>query len=195
MRFIETELKGAFIIEPEPAEDHRGFFARIFCEEEFRKHGIDFKVVQCNISFNKRKGTLRGMHFQAPPYEEAKLVRCIKGAIYDVIIDLRRESPTFKKWIAVLLRSYESSLNMADLPLCLKPPAGSMLYIPKGFAHGFQTLEDDTEIFYFMSEFYHPEYASGVRWNDPAFGIKWPISEIIISDKDKSYTNFNPKYE
>lgn len=190
MRFIETGLKGAFIIEPEPAEDHRGFFARIFCEEEFRKHGIDFKVVQCNISYNKRKGTLRGMHFQAPPYEEAKLVRCIKGAIYDVIIDLRRESPTFKKWIAVLLRSYESSPNMADLSLCLKPPAGSMLYIPKGFAHGFQTLEDDTEIFYFMSEFYHPEYGRGLRWNDPAFGIKWPISEIIISKKDQTWPDF-----
>ncbi|MEM0502950.1 MAG: dTDP-4-dehydrorhamnose 3,5-epimerase family protein, partial [Thermoplasmata archaeon] len=108
--------------------------------------------------------------------------------------DLRRESPTFKKWIAVLLRSYESSLNMADLPLCLKPPAGSMLYIPKGFAHGFQTLEDDTEIFYFMSEFYHPEYGRGLRWNDPAFGIKWPISEIIISDKDKVYPLFSESY-
>ena len=171
MIFHETRLKGAFIIEPERLEDDRGFFARTFCIEEFRKHGIEFRVVQCNISFNKKKGTLRGMHYQIAPYEEAKLVRCTRGAIYDVIIDLRPESPTFKQWIAVELTAENRR----------------MLYVPKGFAHGFQTLEDNTEVFYQMSEFYHPEYARGVRWDDPAFGIEWPIKEIIVSAKDASW--------
>jgi dTDP-4-dehydrorhamnose 3,5-epimerase len=177
MIFRETRLKGAFIIEPERLEDERGFFARTFCLEEFKAHGIHFQVVQCNISFNKKKGTLRGMHYQIAPYEEAKLVRCTRGAIYDVIIDLRPESPTFKQWIAVELTAENHQ----------------MLYVPEGFAHGFQTLEDNTEVFYQMSEFYHPECVRGVRWDDPAFGIEWPpVEQRIISPKDQEYPNFEP---
>ena len=171
MKFIETPLKGAYIIELEPIEDERGFFARSFCKEEFKRHGIEFEVAQCNISYNKKKGTLRGMHYQAPPHEEGKLVSCIKGAICDVIIDLRPDSPTYCKWFAVELTAKNYK----------------MLYVPKGFAHGFQTLEDNTVVFYQMSEFYHPECARGVRWNDPAFGIEWPISNPIMSEKDKSF--------
>jgi len=133
------------------------------------------RVVQCNVSFNRFKGTLRGMHFQTAPYEEAKLVRCTRGAIYDAIIDLRRESPTFKQYFGVVL----SANN------------GKMLYVPEGFAHGFQTLEDDTEIFYQMSQFHAPGHAGGVRWNDPAFGIKWPDDERTILDRDRSYPDFS----
>jgi dTDP-4-dehydrorhamnose 3,5-epimerase len=177
MIFKETILKDVFIIEAEKVKDERGFFARIFCEQEFKKYGINFRVAQCNVSFNKKKGTLRGMHYQAPPYTEAKLVRCTKGAIYDVVIDLRSDSPTFKRWIAVELNEKNRC----------------MLYIPKGFAHGFQTLVDNTEVFYMMSEFYHPEYARGVRWNDPAFGIKWPIEVTAVSKKDRSYPDFEAR--
>jgi dTDP-4-dehydrorhamnose 3,5-epimerase len=171
MKFIETKLKGAFIIEPEKLEDERGFFARTFCEKEFEDHGLDFKVVQCNISFNRKEGTLRGIHYQASPHEEAKLIRCTRGAIFDVILDLRPDSPTAGDWEAFELR-------YRDL---------KMIYIPKGLAHGFQTLEDDTEVFYQMSEFYHAEYARGIRWNDPAFGIKWPLNIKRISKKDMNY--------
>ena len=174
MIFRETKLKGAFIIEPERLEDERGLFARTFCEEEFKAHGLNPRVVQCNISFSKRKGTLRGMHYQVAPYEEAKLVRCTRGAICDVIIDLRPDSPTFKQWIAVELTADNCRI----------------LYIPEGFAHGFQTLEDSTEIFYQMSEFYHPECARGVRWDDTAFNIKWPLIDPILSDRDKGYPDF-----
>lgn len=171
MIFSETKLKGAFVIEPQLLKDERGFFARTFCMKEFETHGLFVKFVQCNISFNLRKGTLRGMHYQAKPHEEAKLVSCTKGAIYDVIIDLREDSPTFRKWIAVELteRNYK------------------MLYVPEGFAHGFQSLEDDTEVFYQMSEFYHPESTKGLRWDDPAFNISWPHHETIISERDRSY--------
>lgn len=178
MIFIETKLKGAFIIEPEPLEDERGFFARTFDQKEFEAHGLNPRVAQCNISFNKKKGTLRGMHYQIAPYEEAKLVRCTKGAIYDVIIDLRPESPTFKQWIAVELTAENRR----------------MLYAPEGVAHGFQTLEDNTEVFYMMSEFYHPECARGVRWNDPAFGIEWPIKEKTVSSKDNSWELWRDKW-
>ncbi len=174
MIFKETKLKGAYIIEIEPLEDERGFFARAFCQKEFEEHGLSSHVAQCNVSYNKRKGTLRGMHYQASPYEEAKLVSCIRGAIYDVILDLRPRSGTYKQWISAEL----SDENRR------------MLYIPEGFAHGFQTLKDNTEVFYQMSEFYHPECAGGVRWDDPAFGIEWPISEKIISDADKSFADF-----
>ncbi len=174
MIFKETKLKGAYIIEIEPLEDERGFFARTFCQKEFEEHGLSSHVAQCNVSYNKRKGTLRGMHYQASPYEEAKLVSCIRGAIYDVILDLRPRSGTYKQWISAEL----SAENRR------------MLYIPEGFAHGFQTLKDNTEVFYQMSEFYHPECAGGVRWDDPAFGIEWPISEKIISDADKSFADF-----
>ena len=171
MKFIETKLKGAFIIEPERKEDERGFFARTFCQDEFSDHRLNPKIVQCNISFNKKKGTLRGMHYQVAPYEEAKLVRCTKGAIYDVVIDLRPGSITFKQWLALDLTTENCR----------------MFYIPEGFAHGFQVLEDDSEVFYQMSESYHPKCAMGIKWDDPAFGIKWPIDKIIISDKDNSY--------
>jgi dTDP-4-dehydrorhamnose 3,5-epimerase len=174
--FRETKLKGAFIIELEKLEDERGFFARTFCQEQFKAHGLNPRVVQCNISFNKKRGTLRGMHYQVEPYAEAKLVRCTRGAIYDVIIDLRPDSPTFKEWVAVELTADNHR----------------MFYIPEGFAHGFQTLEDNTEVFYQMSEFYHPECARGVRWDDPLFGIEWPIANVIVSAKDRSYLDFNP---
>ena len=175
MKFIETRLKGAFIIEPERLEDERGFFARTFCQKEFEAHGLNPKMVQCNISYNKHKGTLRGMHYQAAPMAEAKLVRCTRGAIYDVIIDLRHESPTYCQWLAEELSTENSR----------------MTYIPEGFAHGFQTLEDDTEVFYQMSEFYSPEHARGVRWDDPVFGIEWPLNTKIISEKDNNYPLIN----
>ena len=176
MIFRETKLKGAFIIEPERLEDERGLFARTFCEEEFKAHGLNSRVVQCNISFNKKKGTLRGMHYQVAPHEEAKLVRCTRGAIYDVIVDLRPDSPTFKQWVAVELTADNHR----------------MLYIPEGFAHGFQTLEDNTEVFYQMSELYHPESARGVRWDDPVFGIEWPkIHHRIVSEIDQGYADFS----
>lgn len=178
MIFKETSLKGAFIIEPELKEDERGFFARTWCQREFMDHGLNTSLVQCNISFNRIKGTLRGMHFQRPPYEEAKLVRCTMGKIYDVIIDLRPDSATFKKWFA---------LELSD-------DNRTMLYIPEGFAHGFITLTDNTEVFYQMSQFYHPEYADGVRWNDPAFNINWPIDVKVISDKDKGFPDFSEQW-
>lgn len=180
MIFKETRLKGAYVIELEQVPDERGFFARSFCQKEFEEHGLNSRIVQCNISYNKKKGTLRGMHYQVAPYEEAKVVSCISGAIYDVIIDLRPESETYRHWFAVEL----SGNNF------------KMLYIPEGFAHGFQTLKDNTIVFYQMSEFYHPECARGVRWNDSAFRITWPEvnSRHIISDKDQSYLDY-VKYE
>jgi len=174
MIFKETKLKGAYIIELEPLEDERGFFARSFCQKEFEEHGLNPRIVQCNISYNKKKGTLRGMHYQITPYQEAKLVCCTKGAIYDVIIDLRKDSPTLKQWIAVELTAENRR----------------MLYVPEGFAHGFQTLKDDTVVFYQMSEFYHPECARGVRWDDSVFGIIWPIAPGIISERDRVYPSF-----
>lgn len=174
MIFTETKLAGAFVIELERREDQRGFFARIFCQQEFEAHGLKTQVVQCNVSFNKRKGTLRGMHYQAAPFAEAKLVRCTSGSIYDVIIDLRLASATFKQYFAVEL----SAEN------------GRMLYIPEDFAHGFQTLRDDTEVSYQMAQRYSAEHARGVRWNDPAFGIEWPEGERIIIERDQNYPNF-----
>ena len=168
MIFTETKLKGAFIIDIEPREDERGFFARSWCEDEFKKHGLNPRLVQCNISFNKKRGTLRGMHYQIAPFAEAKVVRCTMGAIYDVIIDLRNDSPTFKKWFSVEL----SAENRRGL------------YVPEDFAHGFQTLVDNTEVFYQMSEFYHSECSRGLRWNDVAFEIEWPISDVVISEND-----------
>jgi dTDP-4-dehydrorhamnose 3,5-epimerase len=176
MIFIETALKGAFLIEPERREDERGFFARAWCQREFVARGLNPRLVQCNISFNRQRGTLRGMHYQAAPYEEVRLVRCTRGAIYDVIIDLRPHSPTFTQWVAVELTADN---------YC-------MLYVPEQFAHGFQTLEDNTEVFYQMSEFYAPEYVRGVRWNDPAFAITWPQAARIISERDQQYADFLP---
>jgi len=169
--FRATKLEGAFLIEPERKEDERGYFVRTFCEREFAEHGLQVRFVQCNLSFNRRQGTLRGMHFQAAPHEEAKLVSCTRGAIYDVIIDLRAGSPTYLQHVTETL----SADN------------GKAFYIPEGFAHGFQTLEDDTEVFYQMSEFYHPESARGVRWNDPAFQIEWPPARRTIIPRDQEY--------
>lgn len=174
MIFKETKLAGAFVIELEKHSDDRGFFARTYCEEEFEAHGLNPRVAQCNVSFNKKKGTLRGMHYQAAPFAEAKLVRCTAGAIHDVIIDLRPSSATFKQHFAVELTAGNHR----------------MLYIPEDFAHGFQTLEDDTEVFYQMGQRYSAEHARGVRWNDPAFGITWPKGERIIIDRDQKYPDF-----
>ena len=175
MKFSQTPLHGAFIIEPELIEDERGFFSRAFYQEEFRKHNLNANIAQCNISFNAKKGTLRGMHYQDEPHDEAKLVRCTRGSVFDVIIDLRPRSSSFKNWFSVVLSSWNRI----------------MLYIPEGVAHGFQTLEDDTEVFYQMSEVYYPDFARGVRWNDPVFGIKWPsVNKRIISERDKSYPDF-----
>lgn len=175
MLFTETQLKGAFLVDLQLREDERGFFARSWCQNEFSEIGLNSDLVQCNISFNLKKGTLRGMHYQTEPFPEAKVVRCTMGRIYDVIVDLRPESPTFKKWIGVDL----SAENRRAL------------YVPFGFAHGFQTLSDNSEVFYQMSEFYHPECSTGVRWNDPAFGIEWPLSQqVVISERDLSYTDF-----
>jgi len=174
MIFKETKLRGAFVVEINPMEDERGFFARSFCAKEFAEHGLNSHIAQCSISYNEKKGTLRGMHYQAPPHEETKLVRCTMGATYDVIIDLRPSSATFKQWIALELTGENRQI----------------LYVPEGFAHGFQTLEDSTEVFYQISEFYHPECARGVRWNDPSFGIEWPMLPTLITNKDNSYPNF-----
>ena len=174
MIFTETKLKGAFIIEMEKLEDERGFFARAWDKNIFKKNGLNPDLVQCDISFNKIKGTLRGMHYQIQPYEEPKLVRCTRGMIFDVIIDLRKSSKTLKKWL-----SFELSNNNYK-----------MLYVPEGFAHGFQTLENNTEVFYQMSQFYNPDSARGVRWDDKAFNIKWPLKPTLISEKDQSYEDF-----
>ena len=174
MIFRETELNGAFLIEPERLEDNRGFFARAWCRKEFMAHGLTGALVQSNISFNKRTGTLRGMHFQTAPYEEAKLVRCTMGAVYDVIIDLRPDSSTFLRWIAAELTAENRK----------------MLYVPENFAHGYQTLADNTEVFYQVSQFYSPESEQGLRYNDPTFGIKWPMDVQVISHKDRSWPHY-----
>lgn len=174
MIFRETRLKGAYLIEPEKREDERGFFARSWCMREFADHNLNPKMAQCNISFNRKKGTLRGMHYQAAPFAECKLVRCTQGTIYDVIIDLRPDSPTFKQHIGEVLSASNHK----------------MLYVPEGFAHGFQALEDETEVFYQISESYAPESSRGVRWNDPVFGIQWPVSDPIMLERDRSYPDF-----
>lgn len=174
MIFTETKLPGAYSIELQRLEDERGFFARTWCQREAEAVGLRPNWVQCNVSFNKEKGTLRGMHYQAAPHQEAKLVRCTLGALYDVIVDLRPQSPTFKQHVAVTL----SAQNRR------------MLYVPEGFAHGFLTLEEDTEVFYHMSEFYAPGYGRGVRWDDPAFDIQWPARVCVISERDQGYPDF-----
>jgi dTDP-4-dehydrorhamnose 3,5-epimerase len=172
--FHETKLQGVFEIHIEPRRDERGFFARSWCQNEFESNGLHARLVQCSISFNSRRRTLRGMHFQAEPYPEIKLVRCTRGAIYDVIIDLRPHSRTFKQWIGIFLTAANRD----------------MVYVPHGCGHGFLTLEDETEVFYQISEFYHPEVARGVRWDDPAFQIIWPSEVEVISERDRSYPNF-----
>ena len=169
MIFTATELDGAYRIEPERLEDERGFFARMWCQEEFKAHGLNPNLVQCNVSYNKRKGTLRGMHYQVAPHEEAKLVRVTRGAIYDVIVDLRPTSPTYRQWASAEL----SAENRATV------------YVPPGFAHGFQTLTDDAEVFYQMSESHHAESSRGLRWDDPALGIEWPLPVGEMSPQDR----------
>jgi dTDP-4-dehydrorhamnose 3,5-epimerase len=174
MIFTETRLPNAFVIDPEPYADERGLFARTFCAREFAEHGLDPTTVQCNVSLNRRKGTMRGMHWQAAPHQEAKLVRCTHGAIYDVIVDLRPESPTFGEHVGVELTAANRR----------------MLYVPEGFAHGFLTLEDDTEVFYQMSEFYEPDAARGLRHDDPALGIDWPAEVRVVSERDRSWPDW-----
>jgi dTDP-4-dehydrorhamnose 3,5-epimerase len=176
MLFRETDLPGVFTIEVERITDERGFFARTFCMTEFEKHGLSRGVAQCNLSYSKKKGTLRGMHYQLPPHAEAKLVRCDRGAIYDVIIDLRPVSPAYCKWISV---------ELSD-------DTRRMLYVPEGCAHGFQTLTNDVEVFYQMSAFYSPDHARGVRYDDPLFQISWPISDPVVSEKDRTYGDYRP---
>ena len=171
MKFTETSLKGAFIIDPEPVYDERGMFARTWCQEEFEAQGLKVTWVQNNVSLNYKRGTIRGMHYQTPPNEEVKLVRCIRGSIYDVIVDLRPDSPTFCQYTAVIL----SAENRRAL------------YIPQSFAHGFQTLSDDSEVFYHMSAFYESSSARGFRWDDPIVSISWPEPLTVISDKDRSW--------
>lgn len=175
MKVAETHLHGAYVVDIEPISDERGFFARSWCKQDFAAAGLNANLAQCNISFNHKRATLRGMHYQVSPHAEAKLVRCTMGEIYDVILDLRPDSCTFRQWIACELTAHNRR----------------MLFIPEGVAHGFQTLVDNTEVFYQMSEFYHPECARGLRWDDPAFGIRWPLAEPIVSDKDKSYSPWN----
>jgi dTDP-4-dehydrorhamnose 3,5-epimerase len=177
MTFAEAPLKGVFLIDMAPREDERGFFARSYCWREFEQHGLNPRVVQCNVSFNRDRGTLRGMHYQTAPSAEAKLIRPVRGALYDVVVDLRDESTTFGRWFGTELRSAPGHPSR-------------MLYVPEGFAHGFLTLEDDTEVFYQMSEFYAPEEARGFRWNDPAFRIEWPEPVRVISDRDRDYPDF-----
>lgn len=173
--FTETKLKGAFVIELERKEDERGFFARAFCVDEFQARGLNARIAQCSTSYNKHRGTLRGMHWQDAPYAECKLVRVTRGAIFDVIIDLRKSSPTFKQHVAAELNAENRR----------------MVYVPEGFAHGFQTLEDDTEVFYQISAIHAPGSARGVRWNDPVFDIQWPEAERrLLNDRDASYPDF-----
>jgi dTDP-4-dehydrorhamnose 3,5-epimerase len=176
MKFAETSLPGVFVIEAERLEDERGFFARTYCQREFTAHGLNPVVAQCNISYNRRKGTLRGLHCQAAPHGEAKFVRCTAGAIYDVILDLRPGSSMFGKWIAVELNAENRR----------------MVYIPVGLYHGYQTLADDTEVFYQVSSFFEPSAARGVGYNDPAFAIDWPLPVSVISERDREYSLFQP---
>lgn len=177
MKFTETTLRGAYLVDIEPVADERGFFARTWCEQEFREHGLNPSLRQASISFNHKKGTLRGMHYQTDGHQECKLIRCSAGAVFDVIIDLRKDSPTFTKHFAVVL----SSENRR------------MLYVPEGFAHGFQTLSDGAQLFYQISQFYSPKQAGGVRWNDSAFAIDWPEPPRVISTRDRSFPDFDPE--
>ncbi|HKW64935.1 MAG TPA: dTDP-4-dehydrorhamnose 3,5-epimerase [Candidatus Acidoferrum sp.] len=174
MEFLKTKLPGVFEIHIEAKPDERGFFARTWCQNEFESEGLAGTLVQCSLSFNKRKGTLRGMHYQVVPHEETKLVRCTQGVIYDVVLDLRPNSTAFKNWIGVELTAEKRN----------------MIYVPQGCAHGFLTLEDRCEVLYEMSEFQHAESARGVRWDDPAFQIKWPATVEVISERDRNYPNF-----
>jgi dTDP-4-dehydrorhamnose 3,5-epimerase len=174
MKFSETKLKGAYIVEIEKLTDDRGFFARSWCQQEFDDQGLDSRFVQANVSYNRKKGTLRGLHYQIAPYQECKLIRCTRGAIYDVIIDLRPESATYKHWTSVELTADNYTL----------------FFVPEDFAHGFQTLTNETEITYQVSQFYTPGSERGIRFDDPAFDIQWPLDVTIISDKDRTWPDF-----
>lgn len=174
MIFKKTKISGVYLLQPERVTDERGFFARMWCQSEFTEQGIDPRIVQCNLSFNPHKGTLRGMHYQRAPHEETKIVRCTVGAIFDVALDLRRDSPTFKQWVGAPLTAENRE----------------MLVIPPGCAHGFLTLAHNTEVFYQMSAYYTPTHGAGVRWNDPAFGIHWPGDVTMITDRDRDYPDF-----
>jgi dTDP-4-dehydrorhamnose 3,5-epimerase len=176
VRFLATDIPGCWILEPERLADERGYFARTWCARELGERGLEARLVQCSVSWNRRRGTLRGMHYQAPPCAEAKVVRCTHGAIYDVAVDLRPDSPTFRRWVGAQLTREN----------------GRALYIPRGFGHGFLTLQDDTELSYQMSEFYVPEQARGVRWDDPLFGIEWPGAVQVIAPRDRDYPDADP---
>jgi dTDP-4-dehydrorhamnose 3,5-epimerase len=173
VRFLPTQFAGAFIVESQRHEDERGHFSRLWCEEEFAKQGLSSQLSQVNVSFNRRRGTLRGMHFQIPPHAETKLVRCNRGCICDVIVDLRNDSPTCRAW-----QAFELSENN-----------GTMLYIPEGFAHGFVTLSENAEVYYQMSATQHAESARGIRWDDPSIGIEWPIQVEVISERDRNWAS------
>lgn len=180
MIFEKTKLSGAYIIHPEILEDNRGFFSRVWCKKEFAQNGLVAELVQCNISYNKNRNTLRGMHYQEKPHQETKLVRCTAGAILDVIIDIRPESGTYKEWMSVKLSAENRT----------------MLYVPEGFAHGYVTLMNDSEIFYQVSEFYTPGVERGIRWNDPLFQIAWPaLDGLVISEKDRAWPDYVPDYQ
>ena len=174
MKFSETALRGAFIITAEPVNDERGFISRTWCREEFQQYGLCVSIEQCNVSFNKKHGTLRGLHYQVEPYQECKLIRCTRGAVYDVALDLRRGSPSFGRWAGVELAAGDHK----------------SFYIPAGMAHGFLTLEDDTELFYQISQVYSEPHARGVRWDDPLFNIKWPREVMVVSERDRSWPLF-----
>jgi dTDP-4-dehydrorhamnose 3,5-epimerase len=177
MIFQKTKLPGVFEIQIEAKPDDRGIFARTWCQKEFASQGLSSRLVQCNLSFTTLQGTLRGMHYQVAPHEETKLIRCTRGAIYDVVLDLRPDSPTYKDWVAVELTADKRN----------------MIYVPEGCAHGFLTLQDGTEVIYQMSEFWNPESSRGVRWDDPAFQITWPAKVEVISERDRTYPDFQSK--
>lgn len=174
MQFVPTTLAGAMVIEPKRIHDERGFFATTFCARTFAEHGLNPDLVQCNFSFNHKRGTLRGMHFQTGPHAQDKLVSCLRGAVYDVAIDLRPDSPTFRQWVGVELTSDNQKA----------------FFVPAGFAHGFITLTDAAEVYYQMSTPYAPDHQGGVRWNDPAFAIAWPIEPVVINARDQDFPNF-----
>lgn len=174
MIFEQTPLEGAYVIRLKRIEDERGFFARSYCQKEFKDHGLTAGIVQANVSYNKQSGTLRGIHYQISPHEETKLVRCTFGAIYDVIIDLRRNSPTYKQWFGIELNAENHA----------------MLFVPESFGHGYQTLADHSEVTYMVSQFYAPGSEKGIRWNDPAFGIEWPSRVKVISSKDSQWDDY-----
>lgn len=174
MKINPTKIEGVFIIEPEPREDARGYFARVFAKEELKKSGVDFSIVHINRSLSKEKGTIRGIHYQKPPKSEDKIIQCLAGKIFDVALDIRPESKTFGQWVSEEL----------------SPDNKKMLLLPKGCAHGFQTLEENTVVEYFVTEYYSPEFEDGIRYNDPQFGIDWPIKDAILSEKDANWQNF-----